>query len=67
MTDPLTGRAIEAAAATYRVPAGMAPQIRARDGVCRAPGTSAGRKNQLTPPPVRESADLLAASPPPPF
>lgn len=38
VTDPLTGRAIEATAATYRVPAAMAEQVRTRDGVCRAPG-----------------------------
>jgi hypothetical protein len=38
VTDPLTGRAIEATAATYKVPAGMALQVRTRDGVCRAPG-----------------------------
>src|SRR5665648_866149 len=30
VTDPLTGRAIEATAGTYKVPAGMAEQIRAR-------------------------------------
>lgn len=38
VTDPLTGRAIEVSAATYRVPAGMAEQIKTRDGTCRAPG-----------------------------
>jgi hypothetical protein len=38
VTDPLTGRAIEATAATYKVPSGMAVQVRVRDGVCRAPG-----------------------------
>ena len=38
VTDPLTGRAIEATAGTYKVPAGMAEQIRTRDGTCRAPG-----------------------------
>jgi hypothetical protein len=38
VTDPLTGRAIEVSAGTYQVPAGMAEQIRARDGTCRAPG-----------------------------
>ena len=38
VTDPLTGRAIEATAGTYKVPAGMAEQIKARDGTCRAPG-----------------------------
>jgi hypothetical protein len=38
VTDPLTGRAIEATAGTYRVPAAMATQIRTRDQVCRAPG-----------------------------
>ncbi len=38
VTDPLTGRAIEVSAGTYRVPAGMAEQIKARDGTCRAPG-----------------------------
>jgi hypothetical protein len=38
VTDPLTGRAIEATTATYQVPAGMAEQVRTRDGVCRAPG-----------------------------
>jgi hypothetical protein len=38
VTDPLTGRAIEATATTYKVPAGMAEQVKIRDGVCRAPG-----------------------------
>ncbi|MHB8274775.1 MAG: HNH endonuclease signature motif containing protein, partial [Dermatophilaceae bacterium] len=38
VTDPLTGRAIEVTAGTYKVPAGMAEQIKARDGTCRAPG-----------------------------
>jgi hypothetical protein len=38
VTDPLTGRAIEATAGTYRVPAGMAAQVTTRDGTCRAPG-----------------------------
>lgn len=38
VTDPLTGRAIEVSARTYRVPAGMAEQLRARDGTCRGPG-----------------------------
>jgi hypothetical protein len=38
VTDPLTGRAIEATATTYQVPAAMARQVQARDGVCRAPG-----------------------------
>jgi hypothetical protein len=38
VTDPLTGRAIEATAGTYRVPAAMATQVNARDQVCRAPG-----------------------------
>ena len=38
VTDPLTGRALEATAGTYKVPAGMAEQVRTRDGVCRAPG-----------------------------
>ena len=38
VSDPLTGRAIEATAGTYRVPAGMAEQVKARDGTCRAPG-----------------------------
>jgi hypothetical protein len=38
VTDPLTGRAIEVSAGTYQVPAGMAAQINARDGTCRAPG-----------------------------
>jgi hypothetical protein len=38
VTDPLTGRAIEAAAGTYRVPAAMAEQVTIRDGTCRAPG-----------------------------
>jgi len=38
VTDPLTGRAVEATAGTYTVPAGMAGQVRTRDGVCRAPG-----------------------------
>ena len=38
VTDPITGRAIEVTAGTYKVPAGMAEQIQARDGICRAPG-----------------------------
>jgi hypothetical protein len=38
VTDPLTGRAIEATAGTYRVPAAMARQVNTRDGTCRAPG-----------------------------
>jgi hypothetical protein len=38
VTDPITGRAIEVSAPTYRVPAGMAEQINARDRTCRAPG-----------------------------
>lgn len=38
VTDPLTGRAIEATAGTYRVPTAMAEQVNARDGTCRAPG-----------------------------
>jgi hypothetical protein len=38
VTDPLTGRAIEVSAGTYTVPAGMAEQIKTRDGTCRAPG-----------------------------
>jgi len=38
VTDPLTGRAIEVSSGAYRVPAGMAGQIKARDGTCRAPG-----------------------------
>jgi hypothetical protein len=38
VTDPLTGRAIEATAGTYRVPKAMAEQVNARDGTCRAPG-----------------------------
>jgi len=38
VTDPLTGRAVEVSAGTYRVPAGMAEQVKARDATCRAPG-----------------------------
>ncbi|MEP7368704.1 MAG: HNH endonuclease signature motif containing protein [Dermatophilaceae bacterium] len=38
VTDPLTGRAIEVSATTYRVPAGMAEQVKVRDGTCRGPG-----------------------------
>ena len=38
VTEPMTGRAIEATAATYTVPAGMAEQVMARDGTCRGPG-----------------------------
>ena len=38
VTDPITGRAIEVSAGTYKVPAGMAEQVKARDGTCRAPG-----------------------------
>ena len=38
VTDPLTGRAIEASATTYKVPAAMAEQVNARDRTCRAPG-----------------------------
>jgi hypothetical protein len=38
VTDPLTGRAIEATAGTYRVPKAMSEQVNARDATCRAPG-----------------------------
>jgi len=38
VTDPATGTAIEVTAGTYQVPAGMAEQVKARDGTCRAPG-----------------------------
>jgi len=38
VTDPVTGRAIEATAGSYTVPAGMAEQVKVRDGTCRAPG-----------------------------
>lgn len=38
VTDPMTGRAIEVSTESYKVPAGMAEQIKARDGTCRAPG-----------------------------
>ena len=38
VTDPITGRAVEATAGTYKVPAGMAEQVKTRDGRCRAPG-----------------------------
>jgi len=38
VTDPITGRAIEASAASYKVPAAMAEQVNARDHTCRAPG-----------------------------
>jgi hypothetical protein len=38
VTDPLTGRAIEVTAGSYQVPPGMAEQVKARDGTCRAPG-----------------------------
>jgi hypothetical protein len=38
VTDPLDGRAIEASARTYRVPAAMAEQVNTRDRTCRAPG-----------------------------
>ena len=38
VTDSLTGRAIEVSAGSYRVPAGMAEQVNARDRTCRAPG-----------------------------
>ena len=38
VTDPLTGRAIEVSATTYKVPAAMAEQVNARDRTCRAPG-----------------------------
>ncbi len=38
VTDPLTGRAIETTAGTYRVPKAMGEQVIARDGTCRAPG-----------------------------
>ncbi|RNI21047.1 hypothetical protein [Flexivirga caeni] len=37
MTDPVTGVVIDAAN-TYRVPAGMARLVKARDHTCRAPG-----------------------------
>jgi hypothetical protein len=38
VTDPLTGRAIEASATTYKVPAAIGEQVNARDRTCRAPG-----------------------------
>ncbi len=38
VTDPLTGRAIEVSAPTYRVPGAMAEQVTTRDRTCRAPG-----------------------------
>jgi len=38
VTDPMTGRAIEASATTYKVPAAIAEQVNARDRTCRAPG-----------------------------
>ena len=38
VTDPVTGRAVEASAGTYTVPAAMAEQVKVRDGTCRAPG-----------------------------
>jgi hypothetical protein len=38
VTDPLTGRAIEVTAKTYKVPATMAEQVKTRDRTCRAPG-----------------------------
>ena len=38
VTDPLTGRAIEVSATSYKVPTAMAEQINARDRTCRAPG-----------------------------
>jgi hypothetical protein len=38
VSDPLTGRAIEATAGSYRVPAAMAAQVNTRDRTCRAPG-----------------------------
>jgi len=38
VTDPVTGRAVEATAGTYRVPPGMAEQVNTRDATCRAPG-----------------------------
>ena len=38
VTDPVTGRAIDASAPTYTVPPGMAEQVNARDRTCRAPG-----------------------------
>ncbi|MEP7036382.1 MAG: hypothetical protein ABI934_12395, partial [Actinomycetota bacterium] len=38
VTDPLTGRAIEVSANTYKVPAAMAEQLAVRDRTCRAPG-----------------------------
>ena len=38
VTDPITGRAIEVSAVSYKVPAGMAEQVNARDATCRAPG-----------------------------
>jgi hypothetical protein len=38
VTDPLTGRAIETTAGSYKVPPEMAQQVRTRDGTCRAPG-----------------------------
>jgi len=38
VTDPLTGRAIEKSAGSYKVPKGMHDQVCVRDGTCRAPG-----------------------------
>jgi hypothetical protein len=38
VTDPITGRAIEVSAVSYKVPAAMAEQVNARDATCRAPG-----------------------------
>jgi len=38
VTDPLTGRAIERSAGTYRPPKDMREQVSVRDGTCRAPG-----------------------------
>ena len=38
VTDPLTGRAIEKTAGSYKVPKEMHDQVCVRDGTCRAPG-----------------------------
>ncbi|HET8600736.1 MAG TPA: HNH endonuclease signature motif containing protein, partial [Segeticoccus sp.] len=38
VTDPLTGRCLERSTSSYQFDAGMARQIRARDGTCRGPG-----------------------------
>jgi len=38
LTDPLSGTVLDVGRTTYEPPAGLADQVRARDGTCRFPG-----------------------------